>query len=129
MGDEPPTVLISGIKECDLKGSSFKRLFNSQCVAYINWTEVMVFEVKEDLTLGRQGQILDTGKVNIYADLDPDNDNCIMNYNKAMDTFGEDKIIVLSDNSYLRVYRAKLRQSKIEIKKLHGVTVNGVEGE
>lgn len=56
-GDDPPKEFITEIGNNYWYGRSFRKLFNDRCVAYINESKVMVFEVEDNLTLGRKGKI------------------------------------------------------------------------
>lgn len=70
----------------------------------------MVFEIEDDLTLGRQGEITEGSS------------------NFGFDTFGGDKIIVIDKKNYLSVYKATLLHNRITIKKIHRLAINGVNG-
>lgn len=102
--NEPPTVFFQGIKSYD-PGKTLRKLFNGNCVAFLDFDKVRVFELDENLELARQGEI--------------------GNMSKGFDAFGIDKIITIANVGELRLYRAVLEEETIKIELLDETKVKG----
>lgn len=109
-GEEEPIVFCNGLKDSyGYYGRSFRGLFDERYIVYMGNNDLQIFEIDDELKLGKKGII--TGWSN----------------HRSFDTLEKDKVLVFDENNKLRIYKVEKDQEVIKFEKIHEIRVKGIE--